>query len=118
MPIGQFGILCYRHTAVMVVIAQRYIYRCSGPQAFEKTKEMRQALRHIEQISCNENPIWAELLHSGNNRVMPRVISIKMEIGQVNGTTTSEKGMVVSEDGDFMIGQAPLPMWCKAEDSV
>lgn len=79
---------------------------------------MRQAFRHVEQISRNENPIWADLFHSGNNLVMPRVISVKMEIGEMDGTTTGENGMAVGEDGDFMIAQPPFPMWCKAEDSI
>lgn len=102
----------------MVVITQRHVHRRDGAQAFEKTKEMRQALRHVEQISRNENPIWVELHHSGDNLVMSRVISIKMQVGEMDSTTTGEKGMSVGEDGDFMIAQTPFPMWNEIERSI
>ena len=102
----------------MIMIAQRHVQGSDGTELLEKSKEMRNTFRHVEQVSGDENPIWAKLLDSGNNLVMSRVISVKMEIGEVDGTTTGENGMTVSEEADFMIGQPPFPMWGKAENSI
>jgi len=79
---------------------------------------MRQAFRDVKQISGNENPIRLKLCHGVDNAIMPRVISVKVQVGQMNGTTTSENGMFVGEDRDLMIGQPPFPMRGKAEDSI
>ena len=95
MPIGLFGILCYRHAAVMVMIAQRHIHRRDGAQAFEKAKEMGQAFRDVEQVSGDENPIRLKLIHGVDNTIMPRVISVKVQVGEMDGTTTGENGMSV-----------------------
>lgn len=95
MSIGQFGILCHLDAAVMVVIAQRHVHGCDGTQMFEKAKEMRQAFRHVEQVSRDENPIWAKLLYSGDNLIMSRVISVEVQVGEMDGTMTGENGMSV-----------------------
>jgi hypothetical protein len=63
---------------------------------FEKAKEMWQAFWHVEQVSRDENPIGAELTHGVENAIMPRVITVKVQIGEMDGTTTREKGMSVS----------------------
>lgn len=95
VSIGQFGILCHLDATVMVVIAQRYIHGCDGTQMLEKAKEMRQAFRHVEQISRDENPIWAKLLYSADNLIMSRVITVEVQVGEMDGTTTRENGMSV-----------------------
>jgi hypothetical protein len=93
VSVGQFGVLRDRYTAVMVVIAQRHINRRDGAQAAKKPKQMRQSFWHIEQISCDENPIRVKPLHSGDNLVMSWVISVKVQIREMDGPTTGKKGM-------------------------
>jgi hypothetical protein len=50
---------------------------------------MRQAFGYVQQISGDENPIRAKLLHSLDNVVMSRVISVQMQICEMDGATTS-----------------------------
>jgi hypothetical protein len=57
---------------------------------------MWQAFRHIEQIARDENPIRVMRRHDLNNIVMSWVITVKVQVCEMDGPTTSEKGMSVS----------------------
>lgn len=118
MSIGQFGILCYRHTTVMVMIAQRHVQGRDGTEMSEKLKEMREPFRYVEQVAGDENPIWAKLAHSFDNIVVPRFISVEVQIREMDGSAPGEYRVAVSEDGDFVIGQPPFPLWNEAERPI
>ena len=118
MPIGEFGVLCHRHTAVVVVITQCHVDRCDGAQLFEESKEMRESFRNIEQVPGDNNPIGAKFSHGFDDTIMPRMISIQMQIRKMDGSTTSKGRMDVGEAGHVMIGQAPFPMRYEAECSI
>jgi len=79
---------------------------------------MWQAFGYVEQISGDENPIWAKLLHSCDDLVMPWVIAIKVQIREMDRTTTGKRRMPLGEDRDIVIGQTPFPMRNEAKGPV
>ena len=115
VSIGEFGILCYRHTTVMVVITQCHVQRSDGAQLFEESKEMGQTFRDIKQIPGDENPIRAKSSHSFDDTIMPRMIPVQVQIRKMDGTITSKGRMWMGENGHVMIGQTPFPMGNEAE---
>ena len=118
VPIGEFGILCHRHSAVMVVIAQRHVDGRDGAQLFEKAEEMGQAFGYVEEISGDENPIRVESPHGFDNTIMPWMTPVKVQIREMDGTTTSQSRMCASEHGDLVIGQTEFPMGHETEHSI
>ena len=61
MAIGEFAILIDRHATVVIVIAQRHEDRRNFAQAREKSKEMRQSLRYVEQVAGDKDPVRVEV---------------------------------------------------------
>lgn len=118
MSIGEFGILCHRHTAVMVVITQCHIQRSDGAQLFEESKEMGQTFRYVEQVPGDENPIRAKFPHGFDDTTMPWVISVQVQIREMDCATTGKERMWMGKDGHVMIGQTPFPMRNKAEHPI
>ena len=99
----------------MVVIAQCHIQRRSGAELFEKSKEMRQTFRHVDQVSGDENPIRPKFFHGFDDAIMPRMISVQVQIREMDCATTGKELMWMSENGNVMIGQTPFPMWNETE---
>ncbi len=79
---------------------------------------MRQAFGHVEQISGDENPIWAKLLHGCDDLVMPWVISVKVQIREMDRAITGKRWVPLGEDRDVVIGQTPFPMRNEAKGSI
>jgi len=64
---------------------------------------MGQTLRYVEQISGDENPIRVKLPHSVDDTIMPRMISVQVQICEMDCATTGQERMWVSEDGHVMM---------------
>lgn len=79
---------------------------------------MRESFRNVEQISGDENPIGAKFSHGFDDTIMPWLISVQVQIREMDGATTGKGRMKVGEDGYVMIGQAPFPMRSKAERPI
>jgi hypothetical protein len=71
---------------------------------FEETEEMGQAFGYVEQISGDENPIRGNPFHRFDDPIMPRVISVKMQIREMDGTMAGQGRMCMGEDRDIVIG--------------
>jgi len=74
----------------MVVIAQRHVQGRDGAEPFKEMKEVRQTFRYVEQIPGNENPIRVEFPHGFDNTIMPRMMSVQVQIREMDGATTGE----------------------------
>jgi hypothetical protein len=79
---------------------------------------MWQTFGYVKQISGDENPIWVKLLHSCDGFVMPWVISVQVQIREMDRTRTGQRGMPLGEDGDLVIGQTPFPMRNEAKPAI
>jgi hypothetical protein len=60
---------------------------------FEESKEMRQTFRYIEQVSGDENPVRAKLPYGFGNTIMPRMMSVQVQIREMDCTTTGKGWM-------------------------
>jgi hypothetical protein len=102
----------------MVMIAQRHVQRRDGTELCKESEEMGQPFWYIEQVAGDENPIWAKLAHSFDNIVVPRFISVEVQIREMDGPAPGEYRVAVSEHGDFVIGQPPFPLRNEAERPI
>lgn len=118
MPVGLFGILCYRHTTVMIVIAQRHIERRDGAKTAKKPEQMRHPFWYIEQISSDHDPIWLEIADDPDEAVMARMVPVEMQIGEVDGTTTSKYAMQMGMSRHLIVGEAEFPLWGTAKQPI
>ncbi|MBH0206123.1 MAG: hypothetical protein HP498_09985 [Nitrospira sp.] len=49
---------------------------------------------------------------------MTRVIDVQMQIGQMNRAVTCQRPMYMGMPGYLVVGQAKLPLWDEAEQSI
>ena len=97
VAIGEFAIPIDRHTAVMVMVAQRDEDRRNLAQAGEKPKDMRQPLRHVEQVAGDKDPVGPELADGGDDAIVPWQITVKMQVAHMNGPSTGQRAVRVAE---------------------
>ena len=90
VAIGEFAILVNRHAAVVIMVAQGHVDRCNLPQAGEKSKQMRQSLRYVEQVAGDKNPVGPKFADSGDNEIMSWLIAIQVQIAQMNGSPSGQ----------------------------
>ena len=102
VAIGEFAIPIDRHATVVIVVPQRDEDRRDFPQAGEKSKHMRQSLRHIEQVPSDKDPVGAKCADGGDDEIMPWLIAIKVQIAQVNGPPASQGAVYIGEPGNFV----------------
>lgn len=79
---------------------------------------MGQTFRYVEQVPGDENPIRAKFPHGFDDTIVPRMISVQVQIREMDCATTGKGRMWVGEDGHVMIGQAPFPMRNEAERPI
>ena len=79
---------------------------------------MGQTFWDVEQVSRDENPIGVKFPHGFDDMIVPWLISVQVQIRELDCTTTGKGRMWVSEDGHLMIGQTPFPMRNKAERPI
>jgi len=84
VAIGKFAILVDRHATVVIMVAQGNVDRCNLPQAGEKSKQMWQSFRHIEQVAGDKNPVGAKFTDGRDDEIMSRLITIEMQIAQMS----------------------------------
>jgi hypothetical protein len=70
VPIGQFGILCHRDTAVMVVIAQGHVDWRAIAKTAKKSEQMRKPFWYIEQVPGNENPVRLKIFDGPDDAIV------------------------------------------------
>ena len=79
---------------------------------------MGQTFRYVEQVPGDENPIGVKFPHGFDDTIMPRMISVQVQVREMDCATTDKERMWVSEDGNVMIGQTPFPMRNHAERPI
>jgi hypothetical protein len=79
---------------------------------------MGQTFRYVEQVPSDENPIRTKFPHDFDDTIMPRMISVQVQIRKMDGAATGKGRMWVGEDGHVMIGQTPFPMRNQAERPI
>jgi hypothetical protein len=85
------------------MIAQCHIDGCDGAQLFEESKKMREAFRNVEQVPGDHNPIRAKFPHSVDDTIVPRTISVQVQISDMDGPATGERRMTLVQDRDVMM---------------
>ncbi len=81
----------------MIVIAQRDEDRRNRAQAREKSKDMRQSLRHVEQVAGEEDPVWLEFADGGDDAIVPWLIAVEMQVAQMNGSSPCQGAVRIGE---------------------
>ena len=79
---------------------------------------MRQTFRYVEQVPGDENPIRVKFLHGFDDTIMPWIISVQVQIREMDCAATGKGRMLLSEDGNVMIGQTPFPIRNQAERPI
>jgi hypothetical protein len=79
---------------------------------------MRESFGNIEQVPGDHNPIRAKFSHGFDDTIMPRLISVQVQICEMNGATTGKGRMKLGEGGHVMIGQTPFPMGNEAKGAI
>ena len=87
VAIGEFAILIDRHATVVIMVAQGDEDRRNFAQAGEKSKHMRQSLRHVEQVAGNKDPVGAKFADCGDDAIVPWLIAVEMQVAQMNGSS-------------------------------
>ena len=118
MPIGQFGILCHRDTAVMIVIAQGHVDWRDSAKTAKKPEQMRQPFWYIEQVAGNHDPVRLEVADDLDHTIMPRTISIDMQVGEMDRTAAGKQPVHKGMLSYFIVGKTIFPVWSKAEELV
>ena len=103
VAIGEFAIPIDRHATVVIVVPQRDEDRRDFPQAGEKSKHMRQSLRHIEQVPSDKDPVGAKCADGGDDTIMSWLIAIEMQIAEMNGSPASQGAVYIGEPGKFRV---------------
>ena len=118
VAIGEFAILIDRHATVVIVVAQGDEDRRNFAQAGEKSKHMRQSLRHVEQVAGNKDPVGAKFADGGDDEIMPWQIAVEMQIAQMDGPPAGQGAVHIGESGNFVRGQSDFPMGNETKEPV
>ncbi len=118
MAVGKFAILIDRDAAVVIVVAQRDEDRRDFAQAGEKAKQMRQPLRHVQEIAGDEDPVGAEFADGGDDAIVPWLIPIEMQVAQMHGPLAGQGSMHIGQSGNLVYGESDFPAWNETEDSI
>lgn len=97
VAVGEFAILIDRYAAVVIVVAERHEDRRDLPQGCEKSKQMRQPLRHVEEVAGDKNPVGVKSFDSGDDTIVPWLITIEVQIAEVNGSPSGHGAMPIGE---------------------
>jgi len=62
----------------VIVIPQRDEDRRNVAQAREKSKEMRQSLRYVEQVAGDKDPVGVEFADGGDDELVPWLIAVEV----------------------------------------
>ena len=118
VAIGESAILIDGHATVVIMVAQRDEDRRNLPQAGEKSKHMRQSLRHVEQVAGDKDPVGAEFPDGGNDEIMPWLIAVEMQVAQMNGPPASQGAVHIGEPGNLVCGQSEFPVGNETKESI
>ena len=118
VAIGEFAILIDRHATVVIMVAQGDEDRRNLAQAGEKSKQMRQSLRHIEQVASDKDPIRFEFANGGDDEIMPWLITVEMQIAQMNGSPTGQGTVHIGESGKLLCRQSDFPVGNETKEPI
>ena len=79
------------------MVAQRDEDRRNCAQAGEKSKHMRQSLRHVEQVAGDKDPVGPELADGGDDEIVPWLIAVEMQVAQMNGPPAGQGAVRIGE---------------------
>ena len=97
VAIGEFAVPIDRHAAVVIVVAQGDEDWRNLAQAGEKSKHMRQSLWHVEQIAGDKDPVGAECADGGDDKIVPGLIAVDMQIAQMHGSSACQDAVCIGE---------------------
>ena len=118
MPIRPVAELLDGDAAVVVVIAQCHIDRGDALQLREKTKQVRQTLRDIQQVAGNENPVRLQCSDFVGDQLMAGLVAVEMEIAQMDGPVAGQHPVGKGQAGDGMLRQADFALGKQAEEAI
>ena len=102
----------------MIVIAQCHIHRRNVTQTAQKLEQMREPFWYIEQVACDHDPVRLEIADDLDDAIMAGVISVEMQIGEMDGTAAGEQPMQMGMASHFIVGEAEFPVWGTAKQLI
>ena len=118
LAVGEFAIVIDRHATVVIVVAQGDEDRSNLPQGGKKSKEMREAFRHIEQVAGDKDPVGVKFADGGDDEIVPWQIAIEMQIAQMYGSSSGQGAVHIGQPGNFVCGETEFPVGCETEEPV
>ncbi len=109
VAIGEFAVPIDWYAAVMIVITQGHEDRRDLAQAGEKSEHVRQSLRYVEQVTGDKNPVGVKPGDGGNDAIVPWLITVEMQIAQMNGPTPGQKSVLIGQSRNLVCGQSDFP---------
>lgn len=79
---------------------------------------MRQTFRYVEQVSGDENPIRVKVRRRLDDTIMPRTISVEVQIREMNGATTGKGAVHEDVLRNLMNGKTELALRDETERSI
>ena len=104
VAIGEFAVPIDRDATVVIVVAQSDKDRRNLAQAGEKSKYMRQSLRHVEQVASDKDPVGPEFADGSDDEIVPWHIAVEMQIAQMNGPPAGQGPVYIGESGNLVCG--------------
>jgi hypothetical protein len=79
---------------------------------------MGQTFRYVEQVTGDENPIGVKLPHGFDDTIMPRIISIEMEVREMDRAMAAESAVREDVPRNLMDRKTEFPLRDKAERPI
>ena len=101
VPVGQRGKFVHPNAAIMVVVPEGHVEGRDPAETGQELEEGGESASDIEQIPGDEDPVRFEIRHDPEGLIMPDLIAIEMQIGEVDGPAAGQTGMCAIQPGQL-----------------
>jgi hypothetical protein len=115
IAVGQLDELVRGNAAKMIVVAQSHVNRGYPTELREKAKEVRDASRHVQEISGHEDPVRPQASDLMAGVVVAGKVAVQMQVGDVDGTTPSQRWVATDDARDVDRGKSEFVLGEKVE---
>jgi hypothetical protein len=79
---------------------------------------MRQSFRHVEQVAGDKDPVGAEFSDGCDDEIMPWLIAVEMQIGQMDGPLAGQGAVHIGEPGNLVCGESGFPVGNETKEPI
>jgi hypothetical protein len=79
---------------------------------------MWQSLRHVEQVAGDKDPVGAEFPDGFDDEIMPWLIAVEMQIGQMDGPLAGQRAVHIGEPGNLVCGESDFPVGNETKEPI